>query len=648
MSTNIHTLFLEIFTEKTPQSCYVGEKYILEKINKSNLISIHREDVYYTPHRLVIYLEFTQRAQRIKGPKTSCSQHVLEQFIKKYNAQKDDLDKVNDTKETWYLNQMYNIEHTIQTVVHDILAINWAESMNWGPKQAWPRPIRNVCLIVNELPYNLYLEDLQCHTNNQTFISLYKDHKIAINNFDEYKSKLLEYGILLSYDERYCDVKKQINALYATKNPVYTNRINRFCKNAADFSEKPIIAKGLIEIKDDIRKLPQDIICIATQQDYQVYCEQGIFLFCTDGVISNVDKNSKAGFERALLSRINEVHKLWTEDINRNEEYYHSQLSSKMIFKDILGSLSDRGIRISTIMQNVLDNIQSYCLDSNHIGHRKTHIEYGDIKLSEVGLVTKLSNEFDNVELLLSSYLMRSYGKNAISKILLHSHYLMHNDDDIDDNIAYVFTIIRCLDILVGLIGVSVKATGSSDRLGIKNMMNTVLKMNIKTKLNIKILVNQIVSLYIQRGIKLDPNTAQKVIDFLYNRAISELKHISRNWQYISRECIECGLSFTIMKQLDDKQDLIKEIEKKYRRLSGMANANIHCGENLLSGRMLSICNEIKTMPIMSVSDIMLCLDKALIILDEVTITSLNVDQQNSVMNIFKDCVVKINRIITI
>jgi glycyl-tRNA synthetase beta subunit len=573
--------FLELLTEKLPSSCQINQNtHLMDKLRQLECVDVVNLFTQCTSNRFVVLLQFNQKAQVINGPRLDASNHILEKFAQKHNVCVQDLVKHSNGKDDiWAINYQINDNALETCLLNSVLVLDWPEYMVWGCRQAWPRPIRHVCSMLDWQHNPQYIDILDLHTSSCSRISIYRTNdEFKVLNFAQYVDTLRTHGVLIHEKERAQHIMQQAqtyNESLAHKSLIYNESLahksltNEALQNVkeftqikaqkfAKFSETPIVCIGKYTDID----MPTALIDLAVEQDYvMTYESANHFICCLDGGLAKLYDGVTDGLSRAISSRLKEIKLIWDYDRSVSIETYRQSLAKKEIFGDKLGSYLQRGHRIVAAANQFDINIH-------------------DLDLIEIGVCMSMLNEFDNIHLLCGGL----YFNEPLSTICLNIHGYVYEDIAINASTdqslhktSIILSIIMAVDTLLGLLGVGAKVKGSSDPLAMKRLGNFLVKANHFKKLNLNHICKCLLTEYLAQNIKLTDDAVQLFNNFIEKRIEHFLSSISeRSSMYIAKDSMHGWRGDILVAEIDQHPDIFSNIMTMHKRVKGMCKGYNH------------------------------------------------------------------------
>ncbi|MGX6960110.1 MAG: glycine--tRNA ligase subunit beta [Rickettsia endosymbiont of Pentastiridius leporinus] len=492
-------LLLELFSEEIPAFMQKNaeESYlnIFTKIFEENEI-FAKVQIYAGPRRITLHATHLPKVTlsketEIKGPATNAPEAAINGFCKAHNVSKLELSTKLINNQLYYFYIKKTAEKEVKEILPEIIveAINkysWAKSMFWGNYNIkWVRPLRNIlCIFDGEI---LPLQFGHLTANNNTFGHRLTDNKkLEVENFEDYKNKLLENYVILERLKREEIIKTGLSKLANSYNLTIKEDV-RLIEEVAGLSEFPDVLIGKIPQK--FLELPNEVLISSMRTHQKYFCsfdEAGnfapYFLFVSNGKIANSELVVQ-GNEKVLSARLSDALYFYKQDSSKTLESRLDKLTN-VTFHTKLGSLKEKVERITKICEYIAPN-------------NKDLIKAA--RLCKSDLVSEMVGEFPDLQGIMGYYYAQHEGLNEEVAVAIRDHYKPQGlNDDIPIGNAALLAIADKLDSLVGLMIAGEAPTGSGDPYALRRQVLGIIKIIIENKLelNLSSLVDFSTSLY--------------------------------------------------------------------------------------------------------------------------------------------------------
>lgn len=609
-------LLLELFSEEIPALMQKNaqESYLMifEKMLLKNSVAA-KVRTFVGPRRVSIYItelpEFIlQKKIETKGPKVTAPAAAIAGFCRVNNIDESDLSIVEAQNQSYYAFIKQTAQISISELLIDILPVAisqyvWPKSMYWGDYNlSWVRPLKNILCIVNEKILPIKFGHLIA--NNITYgHRSYGSEPLYINNFQDYKEKLLTNHVILEREKKQEIIKNQ-SLEVANSFSLSIKEDIKLLEEVTGLVEFPQVAKGIIPSK--FLELPSEVL-VNSMRTHQKY----FALFNRDGsfstyflFISNIpiDLSSTGsdivvkGNERVLVARLTDALYFYKQDLAQTLESKLPKLE-KITFHAKLGNLRKKTERIAELCRYVAPENESLQMAA---------------RLCKSDLTSEMVGEFPELQGIIGYYYALKEGLSDKISIAIRDQYKPQGPSDntpIGD--SAILALADKLDSLVGLILIGEEPTGSRDPYSLRRQALGIIRIILDNnlQLNINELTHFAIKLY--QPILLEPikdDRVNVIISFFTERA----KYHFKNQFDIS--LINAALDFkaegniviTRSKlaalnefRMDSKwQDLLNSYKRAYNILAdGKAEGEINKAifESIYEQQLFEVCSSIST-----------------------------------------------------
>ncbi|MEG3438318.1 glycine--tRNA ligase subunit beta [Pannus brasiliensis CCIBt3594] len=485
---------LEIGTEELPADFVDSAiEQLREKVSKSleaeSLTSASIE-IYGTPRRLAVSIaglpgQQADRTEEIKGPPASTAYKdgkptpAAEGFARKQGVSIDSF-VLRDTDK----GQFVFIEKKIpgratQEILQELIPrwigkLEGRRFMRWGDGDLrFPRPIRWLVSLLDAdvLPIELI--------NGSTALQgdrLTRGHRIlhpesaAIPDAKAYLSTLRSIYVEADPGQRRQSIESQVNAL-AGEIGGKAEISEDLLAEVTNLVEYPTAIVGKFD--DEFLELPPEVIItvmVTHQRYFAVKTSEG--LSASFIAISNGDPAKKAiisaGNERVIRARLADARFFYQADRDEPLESFLPQLET-VTFQEELGTMRDKVDRIMEIAGSIADQLR---LDEK----QRSDVE-STAMLCKADLVTQMVYEFPELQGVMGEKYALASGEPEIVARGIFEHYLPRGAGDVYPSTitGRVVGIADRLDTLVGIFGLGMIPTGSSDPFALRRAANAII-----------------------------------------------------------------------------------------------------------------------------------------------------------------------------
>ncbi len=506
---------LEVGTEELPadfvSSAIAQWKTKVPASLSEEFLSPASIEYYGTPRRLAILIRDIadrqeNREEEIKGPpvraayKDGQPTKAAEGFVRKQGVSLDDIE-IRDTPKGEFLFIQKQIKGRSTTEILQELCVQWITGlegkrfMRWGDGDLrFPRPIRWLVALWDEevLPLELVngSETIKSDRLTSGHRVLHPD-TITISQGTDYVETMRSASVEVDSTARKEKIVAEILAeakQLGGKAEIYSDLL----EEVIDLVEYPTAVTGKFE--EDFLKLPTEVITtvmVSHQRYFPVHKEGGDNALLPNFItISNGDPNKKdviaEGNGRVIRARLADAQFFYQADCDEHLDTYLPQLET-VTFQEKLGSMRDKVDRIIDTAKIIAEQ-----LDLSEEQH--SEIESTAL-LCKADLVTQMVYEFPELQGVMGEKYAVVSGESATVAKGIFEHYLPRGADDVMPSTlnGQVVGIADRLDTLVGIFGIGMIPTGSSDPFALRRAANGIVNIiwDADLGINLKDLLEQ-------------------------------------------------------------------------------------------------------------------------------------------------------------
>jgi glycyl-tRNA synthetase beta chain len=496
------SFLLEVGTEELPASFIVDAlRQWQERIPKNldeHQLTTSKVSVYGTPRRLAVLIEGlpiqqSDRSLELKGPAVGSAfvkgdpqgepTKALLGFVKSKGIEIQDIFiKETDKGAFVFANQQIVGRETIDILQE--LAPTWITGlegkrlMRWGNGDLkFPRPIRWLVSLFNSKILPITLENVQSDRISQGHRVLHK-RPVIIDTAKDYVATLREAFVVVDGKERQKHIVTQINSiveLFGGKAEIPEDLL----EEVTYLVEFPTAVIG--EFEREFLELPQPVIkteMVSHQRYFPVHSvdnpDQLLSRFIT---ISNGDPDKSrliaAGNGRVIRARLSDGKFFYDSDRAVHLETF-LPLLEKVTFQADLGSVTEKVSRIRAIAKSVIASISNLeLLEADLILIDRT------AQLAKADLVTQMVKEFPELQGQMGYYYALSSGEPISVATGIREHYQPKGAGDTlpTSLTGKIIAISDRIDTLVGIFGLGIIPTGSSDPFALRRAATGVVQI---------------------------------------------------------------------------------------------------------------------------------------------------------------------------
>ena len=528
-------LLLELYSEEMPFYYLRNLENSIKEFFNKHLLSLNIIDdinntninIYLTPCRIIIHLFNLNDTIKIKykeiiGPKLKAKNEEVEKFLEKFNLKSEkELKKSKNyyilVKENYEIDTKNLLKEELPNILNNMVSL-FPENIRWvkeDKKIKWLAPLRNILCIFNNEILDFNFHNLQ--SNNYTYghkILSGLDHKIKINNFEDYKIKLKENFVIFDQNERKEIITDAIFKIENSSNlSVVQNNSQYNLVNEIIYStEYPLVLSG--DFKEDFVQMPTFILLNEIIEKYKCLCltdktsniiSNKIILFADTKTDDN-GKNIIKGITNSINKRLNYINNELIKFLSESLETKTNKLK-EISYYDGFGTIYDKVERLVELSKFI-------CLWLPHTDLIATEQA---AKLSKIDNTTKFIKDNPDLKGYLSAYYAKTNNYNDFICDGLKEYYKPKNKyDNIPlTNIGKVLSIADKIDNISSAFIIDSDSSGSKDPYFIRKNIYATIRIITESRINIpvNILIHKSLSLFKTKIYKMNDNTKLKIKD---------------------------------------------------------------------------------------------------------------------------------------
>lgn len=452
-------------------------------------------EYYGTPRRLALLIKDipdrqTDREQEVKGPpvraafKDGQPTKAAEGFARKQGVSLEDLEIRDTDKGEFVFIQKQITGRQTKEILQElcpqwILELEGKRFMRWGDGDLrFPRPIRWLVGLWDSevLPIELIngSETIQSDRTSRGHRVLHPE-AIAIERATDYVEAMNSISVEVDSNVRKAKIEAGILSEAESidgKAEIYPDLL----AEVIDLVEYPTAVAGKFDA--DFLKLPTEVITtvmVSHQRYFPVHQTDGDGALLPNFItISNGDPKKKEviaeGNGRVIRARLADAQFFYQADCDEHLDTYLPQLEN-VTFQEDLGSMRDKVDRIIDTAKTIAEQ-----LDVNE--NEQNEIESTAL-LCKADLVTQMVYEFPELQGVMGEKYAVVSGESTTVAKGIFEHYLPRGADDIMPSTlnGQVVGLADRLDTLVGIFGIGLIPTGSSDPFALRRAANGIVNI---------------------------------------------------------------------------------------------------------------------------------------------------------------------------
>jgi glycyl-tRNA synthetase beta chain len=523
---------LEVGTEELPAGFVTDAlKQWQQRIPLSlteNYLTATKISYYGTPRRLAVLIEGLPRHQpdqtlEIKGPALGSAYvngeptKALLGFVRSKCIDIADL----VIKETEKGSFVFASKAVMGREINDLLAElvpTWIKGlegkrlMHWGTGELkFSRPIRWLVVLLDQkiLPFSLGAVNSDRLSRGHRVMH---PRPVVIDTARDYVAALKEAFVVVDVEERKYRICSQIQGVSELMR-AEAEISESLLAEVTQLVEYPTAVVG--DFDQEFLELPDVVIkteMVSHQRYFPLYDKKTNKLLPKFITISNGDPDKSkliaAGNGRVIRARLSDGKFYYDSDRSLSLESFLPQLQ-KVTFQEQLGSVSAKVERIIQIAAAVTEAIPNLDLTTTEVDQIKRTAH-----LCKADLVTGMVKEFPELQGIMGSYYARSSGEDDIVAEGILEHYLPRGaGDKLPQSLTgKIVAISDRVDTLVGIFGLGLIPTGSSDPFALRRSAAAIIQIawDSNYHLNLPILLDQAIATYKNRKPLSDLNSSDR------------------------------------------------------------------------------------------------------------------------------------------
>ncbi len=503
---------LELLTEELPASHIRSAREQLETAFRQELgsarLAVDGLRALATPRRLVLVAEIAagqeDKEQVVTGPPLSVAKGpdgaltaAAKGFARAQGIDESRLETVR-TPRGEYIGFRRTAQGTptaelLRDIVPRVLgSLTFPKMMRWADSSfRFSRPLHGLLCVFGGAVVRTSFGGLEAgdRTVGHRIIS---PRELRVAGFAEYASELARNGVVVDDGERKARIQAQMDAhLAELKASVLPDP--ELLDDLALNVEHPLVVFG--SFPEAYLSLPLEVLSTAMREGQKLFSvvrdktQLPHFLGVADAA-GDAKGLIRAGHERVLRARLEDARFFWDQDRKVPLSRRAAGLKD-VVFQEKLGSYDDKTQRLKKLAAYICDKIDGDKL-------RKDAVEAAG--LCKADLLTEMVKEFSGLQGRMGGLYAKHEGYPAAVAQAIYEHYQPQSLDDPSPASAAgaVLSLADKIDSIVGVMGVGIQASGSSDPFGLRRNAQGVCKVILDRKLRFSFsrLIDKALALY--------------------------------------------------------------------------------------------------------------------------------------------------------
>ena len=480
-------LLIELFSEEIPARMQGGaardlERMASERLKAAGLIW-DALTTYAGPRRLTLVIEglpkaTPDRAEELKGPRTSAPEQALEGFLRKTGLTKDQL---SERDGVWFaeISQAGRATPEIVAETVDSIVRNfpWPKSMRWGSGTLrWVRPLKRIVALFDDAVVPFEIDGIASDAITEGHRFLGKGSPIHVSNFEDYRRKLEADFVLLDVADRKLKILEAAKAVCAARGLALVDD-DGLLDEVAGLAEWPTPILG--DMDPQFLSLPPEVIRLSMKVHQKYFAvrdpsKEGLapnFVVVANVEATDGGKALAAGNSKVLSARLNDARFFWDEDLKTGFDAWSGKLSG-VTFHAKLGTLAQRVDRIAALAREIAPLVGADADQAERAA-----------RLSKADLASGMVGEFPELQGVMGGYYARAFGEPDVIADAVRDHYKPQGPADSvpTSPVTVAVALADKLDTLVGFFAIDEKPTGSKDPYALRRAALGVIRLILGT-----------------------------------------------------------------------------------------------------------------------------------------------------------------------
>jgi glycyl-tRNA synthetase beta chain len=358
-----------------------------------------------------------------------------------------------------------------------IASLSFPKMMKWGEVNLrFSRPIKGILCLWGGKLLSFSIEGIKS-TAKTSGHKLHSPREFRVASVQEYRAGLKKNGVSLRADERKSMILRQIGKrLRPLQAQLYPDE--ELLEKLTYDVEYPHVFLG--EFPHDYLRLPLEVLSVAMREGQKLFSviREGRQIPFFIGVADAAgDRKSliRRGNERVLKARLEDARFFWEHDL-KIPLAKRAEGLKKVIFQEKLGHYEDKSARLQQLVGYLCDRLDEKKLKRDAVQAAE---------LCKVDLLTEMVREFPSLQGKVGGLYAREEGYPPAVAQAIYEHYQPGGLDDPlpSSHAGALLSLADRIDSIVGVVGVGIQVTGSSDPFGLRRQAHGVCRIVLDRKL---------------------------------------------------------------------------------------------------------------------------------------------------------------------
>ncbi|MBN2206964.1 MAG: glycine--tRNA ligase subunit beta [Candidatus Aminicenantes bacterium] len=399
-----------------------------------------------------------------------------------------------------------------------IAGLSFPKTMRWGGLAfRFSRPIQGFLCLLGGAVVPFEAAGLRSG-DTTTGHKIHDPRPFAVRSFEDYRAGLAERGVVIDPEARRSAILAQVESRLQPLGAKLHPDPNLLDKLVSDI-ESPCVVLG--SFAKDYLTLPLELLSTAMREGQHLFSvvkdkKQLPYFVGVADARGDAASLIVKGNERVLRARLEDARFFWEQDL-RTPLSKRAPALKQVVFQEKLGSYEDKTQRIKKVTAYLCDKIGA-------VQAKETAVQAAE--LCKLDLVTELVREFPSLQGRAGGLFARAEGFPAAVAQAVYEHYrpVGLEDESPAGPAGAVLSLADKVDTIVGVLGVGVQTTGSSDPFGLRRNALGVCKVVLDRKLSFSFprLLDKVLAVYGDRLSRPVREVKADCLDFFAGR----LRHI--------------------------------------------------------------------------------------------------------------------------
>ncbi len=362
-----------------------------------------------------------------------------------------------------------------------ISSLTFPRMMRWGTGTfKFSRPLRGLLCLLDGKPLAFTFEGLTASDSTCGHKMRFPE-PFRVASFAEYSEGLRARGVVLDQEERKAAILTQIEARLAPLGAHLHPDPALLDKLASDV-EAPFVVMG--SFPEAFLDLPLEVLSTAMREGQKLFSvvkngrQQPLFLGLAD-----TDGDPKGfiqkGHERVLKARLADARFFWEQDRKTPLRKQAAGLKA-VLFQEKLGTYEDKAQRLKKLVVYLCDKAGCKALAKDAAAAAE---------LCKADLLTDMVREFPGLQGVVGGLYARAEGlPEAVAQALAEHYRPQSLEDEVPASPAgALLSLADKIDSIVGVVGIGIPTSGSSDPFGLRRNAQGVCKIILERKLSLSL-----------------------------------------------------------------------------------------------------------------------------------------------------------------